>query len=205
VEKDILMANIKISELTAAAAATGTQEFEVNDSLTSKKVTGAQVLSYVHANTAVANVNGLQTALDGKLSTANGAVGEANLANNAVTTNKINNGAVTVPKIGATGTANNTTFLRGDGSWQTISTTPTTQQVLEATAGATAGAVGTYAIGFNSAASEVAIGDTIAGSNIRRTNTSGTGEDSNFSGTWRNMGAYLAADSFRNTVWLRIS
>jgi hypothetical protein len=93
------MANIKISDLTAAAAASGTQEFEVNDALTSKKVTGAQVLSYVHANTAVADVNGLQTALDGKLATTNGAVGESNLANNAVTTNKINNGAVTDAKI----------------------------------------------------------------------------------------------------------
>jgi hypothetical protein len=45
------MANIKISDLTAAAAASGTQEFEVNDSLTSKKVTGAQLLTYVKANT----------------------------------------------------------------------------------------------------------------------------------------------------------
>jgi hypothetical protein len=50
------MANIKISDLTAAAAATGTQEFEVNDSLTSKKVTGAQVLAYVKANTTPADI-----------------------------------------------------------------------------------------------------------------------------------------------------
>lgn len=50
------MANIKISDLTAAAAASGTQEFEVNDSLTSKKVTGAQILSYVKANTAPADI-----------------------------------------------------------------------------------------------------------------------------------------------------
>lgn len=50
------MANIKISDLTAAAAATGTQEFEVNDSLTSKKVSGAQILSYVKANTAPADI-----------------------------------------------------------------------------------------------------------------------------------------------------
>lgn len=83
------MANIKISDLTAAAAATGTQEFEVNDSLSSKKVTGAQILSYVHANTGVADVDGLQTALDGKLSTANGSVGTANLANGAVTVEKL--------------------------------------------------------------------------------------------------------------------
>jgi len=41
------------------------------------------------------------------------------IANNAVTTGKINNGAVTTGKISATGTANNTTYLRGDGAWAT--------------------------------------------------------------------------------------
>jgi hypothetical protein len=44
------MANVKISDLTAAGAASGTQEFEVNDSLTSKKVTGAQIKTYVNAD-----------------------------------------------------------------------------------------------------------------------------------------------------------
>lgn len=44
------MANIKISQLPAASAASGTQEFEVNDSGTSKKVTGAQLLSYIDGN-----------------------------------------------------------------------------------------------------------------------------------------------------------
>jgi len=43
----------------------------------------------------------------------------ATIANNAVTTSKINNGAITVPKLSATGTADNTTFLRGDGTWAT--------------------------------------------------------------------------------------
>jgi len=56
------MANIKISDLTAAAAATGTQEFEVNDSLTSRKVTGAQILAYIHANTDADDVGALETA-----------------------------------------------------------------------------------------------------------------------------------------------
>ena len=56
------MANIKISDLSAAAAATGTQEFEVNDSLTSKKVTGAQLLAYIHANTDADDVGALETA-----------------------------------------------------------------------------------------------------------------------------------------------
>lgn len=41
------MANVKISDLASAASVTGTQQFEVNDSGTSKKVTGAQILSYV--------------------------------------------------------------------------------------------------------------------------------------------------------------
>ena len=41
------MANVKISDLTAAASALGTQEFEVNESGTSKKVTGAQIATYV--------------------------------------------------------------------------------------------------------------------------------------------------------------
>lgn len=44
------MANIKISDLTAAASASGTQEFEVNDSGTSKKVTGTQIKTFVTAD-----------------------------------------------------------------------------------------------------------------------------------------------------------
>lgn len=44
------MANVKISDLTAAGAASGTQEFEVNDSLTSKKVTGTQLKAFVNSD-----------------------------------------------------------------------------------------------------------------------------------------------------------
>src|ERR1044072_3393524 len=42
----------------------------------------------------------------------------ATIANNAVTTAKINNAAVTIAKISATGTADNTTVLYGDGAWR---------------------------------------------------------------------------------------
>jgi hypothetical protein len=41
------MANIKISDLTSAASVSGTQQFEVNEAGTSKKVTGAQIAAYV--------------------------------------------------------------------------------------------------------------------------------------------------------------
>jgi hypothetical protein len=55
------MANIKISDLTPAAAVLGTQEFEVNDSLTSKKVTAAQILSYINANSGAVDLTSAQT------------------------------------------------------------------------------------------------------------------------------------------------
>lgn len=55
------MANIKISDLTAAAAVLGTQEFEVNDSLTSKKVTAAQILAYINANAGAVDLTSAQT------------------------------------------------------------------------------------------------------------------------------------------------
>ena len=44
------MANIKISELPAASAAAAANQFEINESGTSKRVTAAQVLTYVQSN-----------------------------------------------------------------------------------------------------------------------------------------------------------
>lgn len=44
------MANIKISQLPAASAGGDAQEFEINDSGTSRKLTGAQLTAYVAAN-----------------------------------------------------------------------------------------------------------------------------------------------------------
>ena len=55
------MANVKISDLTAASAALGTQELEVNESGTSKKVTGAQILAYVKNNTTASDIGAVAT------------------------------------------------------------------------------------------------------------------------------------------------
>lgn len=131
-------------------------------------------------------------------------------------------GTVPTARLGS-GTANSTTFLRGDGSWQVIETTPTTSQVLAATAGATAGAVGTYAWLWSTNTTTTNAGSTKAGSNLRyagfRSTSSGTTNTVDFgsasqivgnggtpAGTWRAMGRDFSATGYRGmTLWLRIS
>lgn len=71
------MASVKISQLTAAAAVSGTQEFEINDSGTSKKVTGSQIKTFVKDAFAASDITGLTATaaelniLDGVTVTAN--------------------------------------------------------------------------------------------------------------------------------------
>jgi hypothetical protein len=127
----------------------------------------------------------------------------------------------------ATGTANSTTYLRGDRTWQTISASaPTTAQVLAATAGASFGAVGTYAfLSLIGSTSETVIdGNTYAGSSLEpagilRTNSGNAGGDvassadatrggTAVSGTWRAMGRVGTPSRARDlkiTLYLRIS
>ena len=44
------MANVKISQLPATSAADAVQEYEINDSGTSRKVTGAQIKEFVNSD-----------------------------------------------------------------------------------------------------------------------------------------------------------
>jgi hypothetical protein len=76
------MANVKISQLPGAGAALGTQEFEVNESGLSKKVTGSQLSNYVRGQVTLNDLgvtstsselnytdgvtSAIQTQLDGK-------------------------------------------------------------------------------------------------------------------------------------------
>jgi hypothetical protein len=143
----------------------------------------------------------------------------AKIADSNVTTAKIADGNVTVAKISATGTPSSSTYLRGDGSWQTISTTPTTDQVLTATAGASVGAVGTYAFLGETTTTTTAAGATRAGSSLRYAGIrsadtfggdtcagsfTGIGNGGTPSGTWRAMGRALNG-GYPATLWLRVS
>ena len=51
------MANVKISQLTAASAAAAANEFEINESGTSKKVTGTQISTFVRGNIVTADLS----------------------------------------------------------------------------------------------------------------------------------------------------
>jgi hypothetical protein len=107
---------------------------------------------------------------------------------------------------------------------------PTTTQVLNATAGASVGAVGTYAFLGTSYAFTYAQGATVAGSNLRYSSVAGRDNWTGFvqttsvcgsmymgqgssvapSGTWRAMGKLTTNsvggnNSIGATLWLRIS
>ncbi len=105
----------------------------------------------------------------------------------------------------ATGTANSTTYLRGDQTWQSISVTPTTADVLNATAGASVGATGTYALLNRDPPSALGPGSTLAGSALFYSSCEGQ-QNGSPSGTWRLMGMISSLAGRGNTsVWLRIS
>jgi len=99
------MANIKISDLTAATAAAGANEFEINEAGSSKKVTGNQLASYVESTL------GALASLD--------TVGESQIDADAVTAAKIADDAVGADQIDSTSsptvaTLNATTVDLGD-------------------------------------------------------------------------------------------
>lgn len=86
------------------------------------------------------------------------------------------------------------------------SATVTKSSVLSATAGASAGAVGTYAFLNRNQNAGAAFGETVPGSQLRPTNAD-QHHGPTHRGTWRCMGQiFSGGDSWRrSTLWLRIS
>lgn len=130
---------------------------------------------------------------------------------------KVQDGAITVDDFAAGAVV---TSVNGQTGAVTISAEPTTAQVLAATAGASAGAVGTYAfLHINTNNTTISTGSTRAGSGLiyasifpwagAGTSTAvGQAGSGSPSGTWRCMGlitAYNNANYRGATVWLRIS
>lgn len=91
----------------------------LNEAVTNAKIAEGAVTAGKIQDTAV---TGTKIA-DGAVTTNkvfDGAVTTAKLADTAVTTAKLANAAVTLAKLNTTGTPNASTYLRGDGSWATV-------------------------------------------------------------------------------------
>jgi hypothetical protein len=146
------------------------------------------------------------------------------LTNKSISGAQIDSGTVAVARLGS-GTPGAGNFLRGDGAWEAVpAAAPSTAQVLSATAGASAGAVGTYAFLGSVTLTATPADSTKAGSNLRysgvQTNDGagwagasnvglgGIGGGGTPAGTWRAMGrdnSGAVSVFYGATLWLRIS
>lgn len=99
------------------------------------------------------------------------------------------------------GTSGQVLTSNGSGaaaSWTTVSSSPTTAQVLTATSGYTAGVVGSFANGYSGSGAQ-ANNATVAGSTLTNLANANLG----FSGTWRCL-AFASSGGYV-TNWVRIS
>lgn len=118
------MANIKISDLTAASAAADANEFEINEAGTSKKVTGAQISALVETNLglgALATLSAVGTTqiTDGSVTNAKlsaDAVDGTKIADDAIGNEHIATGAVNADSIAANAVGADELNVTGNGT-----------------------------------------------------------------------------------------
>jgi hypothetical protein len=162
--------------------------------------------------------------MTGAIAIANGGTGQTtataafNALNPMTTTGDIiyEASATTAARLAIGTTGQVLTVASGIPSWATISTTPTTDQVLTATAGLTAGAVGSYVFANRVTNSALAYNATVAGSDLRpsgaiqfsdiNAQSSGTA----LAGTWRLLGNINDGSGFTlqtaiRSLFIRIS
>lgn len=183
---------------TAPTASSGTNTTQVattafvQNTVNAHTVETAQIEDNAVTNAKMAD-NSVNTAelVDDSVTTAkiaSGAVTAVELASDAVTTAKILDSNVTTAKLATAERMN-------------------TSNVATATAGVTAGDVGTYMMAVYDGAITVAFGSTTSGANLRPSNATGNNVGSYQTGTWRCMGYTISSSTSGNlvTLWLRIS
>lgn len=107
-------------------------------------------------------------------------------------------------------TVSGTSITFNDGTTQTTAGggAPTTAQVLNATAGASVGAVGTYAVAVNTTSTARTPGTTVSGSTLYYSSTGAASQGQTLPGTWRCMcyvNGNIDTPMYNTGLWLRIS
>ena len=109
------MAQTKVSELAALTTTDGAEELLVNDGGTSKKVTIANLL---HDNS-IDSDHYVDGSIDNAHLAAN-SVDSDNYVDASIDNAHLADDAVGVAELSASGTANSSTFLRGDNAWAAV-------------------------------------------------------------------------------------
>lgn len=118
------------------------------------------------------------------------------LTNKSISADQVNSGTMATARLGS-GTANSTTFLRGDQTWATVSLP-----------GTGLGDVGSYAVLMMAANTNLATGGTIAGASLRYDYTASSTAGSEIPYTQlrsRNVATYDGGGTSVSGTWRKVS